>query len=76
MEAGEETVEKIRKSGVLSGKTICISLDVGNLSSVRLFAAEVQKKVPRIDYLINNGSIWLFYFNERFDWDKRMNNYN
>ncbi|ODM91825.1 Short-chain dehydrogenase TIC 32, chloroplastic [Orchesella cincta] len=57
IEAGLAAVETIRKSGVKSGTTQCLPLDLKSLTSVRKFGETILKEKDRVDILLNNAGI-------------------
>lgn len=52
---GEEALRGLRQQS--GGQVSLVPLDLASLASVRAFAAEVRKTVPRLDLLINNAGI-------------------
>ncbi|XP_037954910.1 dehydrogenase/reductase SDR family member on chromosome X-like [Teleopsis dalmanni] len=56
-QSAEAAVSKIVDLKTTKGKLICEQLDVGELKSVRQFAAKIQKDYPKVDILINNAGI-------------------
>ncbi|CAL8102500.1 unnamed protein product [Orchesella dallaii] len=57
IEVGLKAIDKIRKSGINSGRAQFLSLDLKSLKSVRKFAQTILKEQNRIDVLINNAGI-------------------
>ncbi|CAL8128671.1 unnamed protein product [Orchesella dallaii] len=52
-----QAIQTVRKSGITSGTTKCLTLDLKSLQSVQEFAQEVLTENDRIDMLINNAGI-------------------
>lgn len=50
-------MEEIVDTTAIAGKIVYERLDTGNMSSVRQFAATVNKAYPKIDILINNAGV-------------------
>lgn len=44
-------------TGAMAGRVEYVQLDLGNLASVRAFAATVQQRWPRVDILVNNAGL-------------------
>lgn len=57
IQSAEMMLKKYRDEEINTGNIDPIQLDISYLDSVRNFAAEVTKKYPKINYLINNAGI-------------------
>ena len=55
--AGEKTVQKIRDSGVKTGKARVMELNNSSFESIRKFADEFKRNYNKLDILINNGDL-------------------
>ena len=53
----KKSVENFIKQPVMLQKIVYEKMDVGDMTSVRNFAKNIQKKYSKIDLLINNGNL-------------------
>ncbi|KAL7304493.1 hypothetical protein TKK_0003285 [Trichogramma kaykai] len=66
-EAGQKVVDKIRKSGVTSGRAEVMRLDNADFKVVRGFVAEFTKKYSQLHVLINNAGTFVNTYQETVD---------
>ncbi|XP_076619638.1 polyprenol dehydrogenase [Colletes latitarsis] len=65
--AGEQTILKIRESGITTGQAKVYKLDNSSLESVKQFAAEIKKDYKQIHILINNAGVMFCPYQETID---------
>ncbi|XP_023317872.1 retinol dehydrogenase 12-like isoform X3 [Trichogramma pretiosum] len=66
-EAGQKVIDKIRKSGVTSGRAEVMRFDNADFKVVRGFVAEFTKKYSQLHVLINNAGVMCTPYNETVD---------
>lgn len=55
LKEAQENIEKLIDLKQTKGKIYYEQLDIGQMESVRKFAAKLQNKFTKIDILVNNG---------------------
>ncbi|XP_053999739.1 retinol dehydrogenase 12-like [Hylaeus anthracinus] len=65
--AGDETIFRIRESGVKSGVAKVYKLDNSSLKSVKQFATQIKKDYKQIHVLINNAGVMFCPYHETED---------
>lgn len=60
----ERNVAEIVDLGKIEGKLHCEKLDIGDMASVKDFAAKIKTHFKKIDILVNNGNLSYCILNE------------